>query len=187
VALLLFTKQGFAATSIDQIAEECHSSKHTLYRRYKTKTELLAAVVDMARERVFRIVLEPRQADVRAILALRRACDQILERITEAEYVDFYRVCLAEGRNFPEIANKVVAGPNPVIEGVEHLVLKAQEQGDLRAGDACFMGRQLLYLVATIPTFRLMLQSKEFDTAEKRRAYIEKTWDLFMQGVQPRA
>ncbi len=185
-ALALFTRQGYGATSIDQVAAECQSSKHTLYRRYKSKAELFAAVMDMARGRVFKIVLEPRQADRNAITALKRGCGQILDRISEEEYIDFYRVCLAEGRNFPEIASKVITGPNPVIEGVEYLVVKAQEQGALKQGDSQHIAHQLLDLVATVPTLRLLLQSEAFSTQAKRRQYLDKTWELFIEGARSR-
>src|SRR5262245_33921222 len=44
-AMKLFSEQGFAATTMDQIAKEAGASTKTIYARYSNKTEILKEVV----------------------------------------------------------------------------------------------------------------------------------------------
>ena len=45
-ALELFAKQGFEATSVQQITEHCGISKGAFYLSFKSKDELILALID---------------------------------------------------------------------------------------------------------------------------------------------
>jgi AcrR family transcriptional regulator len=45
-ARIIFSHKGYAGTSIEELAAKLKASKHTIYRRFPTKLDLLEAVVD---------------------------------------------------------------------------------------------------------------------------------------------
>lgn len=52
-ALELFAKQGFEATSVQQITDKCGISKGAFYLSFKSKDELIIALVDQFMEQIF--------------------------------------------------------------------------------------------------------------------------------------
>ncbi|MEH7386052.1 helix-turn-helix domain-containing protein [Bacillus sp. JJ1521] len=52
-ALELFAKQGFEATSVQQITDQCGISKGAFYLSFKSKDELIIALIDQFMEQVF--------------------------------------------------------------------------------------------------------------------------------------
>nr|WP_309101359.1 helix-turn-helix domain-containing protein [Fredinandcohnia onubensis] len=52
-ALELFAKQGFEATSVQQITEQCGISKGAFYLSFKSKDELIIALIDQFMEQIF--------------------------------------------------------------------------------------------------------------------------------------
>ncbi|MEK5440343.1 TetR/AcrR family transcriptional regulator [Fredinandcohnia sp. FSL W7-1320] len=52
-ALELFAKQGFEATSVQQITDQCGISKGAFYLSFKSKDELIIALIDQFMEQIF--------------------------------------------------------------------------------------------------------------------------------------
>lgn len=105
-ALLRFTAQGFAKTTMEQIAKEAGASTKTLYSRYANKEELLHAVVSRVIEHSLAahaatISADPRQADPSDFLnSLGR---QIAIGIS-GEAVGLIQLAFSEARHQPQLA-----------------------------------------------------------------------------------
>ncbi|MER8073437.1 TetR family transcriptional regulator [Streptomyces sp. NPDC094034] len=74
----LFAEQGFAATTIDQIAEAAGMSRRTFFRYFSNKDELLQAKLLQSVERLAD-ALKARPADEAAWVAVRRALDVVVD------------------------------------------------------------------------------------------------------------
>ncbi len=104
-ALLLFVEKGFAATRIEEVAQQAGVSKGTLYLYYPSKEELFKAVV---RQNLSSLIEEGQQvaetftgssADLLSFLM-----NAWWERVGNTEVAGIHKVVLAEVRNFPELA-----------------------------------------------------------------------------------
>ncbi|MBN2401472.1 MAG: TetR family transcriptional regulator [Spirochaetes bacterium] len=103
----LFSKNGYAETSMDDIAAAVKLSKGGLYHYFKSKTELLYYIVDNFMD----VVLEDLQEELNRI-------DDKLERVKRLIYrhVERYPRCIAEARTLfhdahnlpPKAFNKIV-------------------------------------------------------------------------------
>ncbi len=94
----LFSTQGFAATSMEQVASACGAGKDTIYRRYPSKAALFTALMDQLRASVvaeIEAALEPESVPLdrlksyaRRLLAINLRPDMLaLNRVALAEAV----------------------------------------------------------------------------------------------------
>ena len=87
-ATRLFKEQGYAATSIEQIASLSGSGKQTIYRRFVTKELLFQAVLDARIQRVRERVCRGAVHDD-PLQALRNTTHEMFEHMLHAESVAF--------------------------------------------------------------------------------------------------
>jgi AcrR family transcriptional regulator len=136
-ALDLFAEKGFAAARLDEIARRAGVSKGTLYLYFTDKEEMFRAVV--------RNAIAPECGAMTASLA---ALDMPFEQIIRMFFTGFAanigklpigpvaKMVIGESRNFPELArvwHDEVA--SKAIGAMAGLVARAQERGEVRAGD----------------------------------------------------
>src|SRR5262249_24082656 len=99
-----FLENGYHAARMDSIARRAGMSKKTLYRHFETKEALFAAVIGaraaafMAQTDLPTISASPREA----LIAL---LGQVARLVLTPRSVALYRVVIAEGQRYPELAN----------------------------------------------------------------------------------
>lgn len=121
-ARAIFTCKGFAGTSIDEVAATLRASKHTIYRRFPTKLELLGAVVDRD-VGAFVESLRGASAGVGEPLpALRSAARGYFAFGLDADYAALYGAILIEAATNPPLRAKLDAWAGaalaPLREGI---------------------------------------------------------------------
>jgi AcrR family transcriptional regulator len=104
-ALLLFDEKGFAATRIDEVAQQAGVSKGTLYLYYPSKEDLFKAVV---RQNLSSLIEEGEQLaagfEGSSGELLRCLMQTWWERVGNTPVAGIHKIVLAEVRNFPELA-----------------------------------------------------------------------------------
>ena len=183
----LFASQGFAATSMEQVAAACGAGKDTIYRRFPSKLALFEAVVERARElTIQRLDQEIAASTAEEPLAgLKRVARWFLAANLDPQLVAFKRIFLSEAL-IPDLAGEANYSDDPMMQRLTALVLIAQAAGTLRDGDAGFIAEQLLNAVALGPTVHAMLGRTGYLSTQAQDAYFEKAWELFLQGTIPR-
>jgi AcrR family transcriptional regulator len=181
----LFAAQGFAATSMEQVASACNAGKDTLYRRYPSKLELFAAVVEHTRTRV----LERLQGDIDAVAdkgdslsRVKHVARWFLTVNLDSDLLAFRRIALSEGTVFGQNAQNQPAD-DPIMTRLVDVVAAAQQDGVLRDGDTTFLAWHLLHCIVFGPSNDAMLGHTSYETVEAQDAYFEKAWDLFLHGA----
>lgn len=113
-AASLFGRQGFAATSMDDIATACGITKPMLYAYFGSKEGLYEAMVAQAGQRLVALILEGQDdTDVRA--RLRHAINAFLNFVDQ--YRDSWRMVFSGGRQG--------AGVDREIAGYRQLIIDA--------------------------------------------------------------
>ena len=104
-ALTLFVEKGFAATRIDEVAQQAGVSKGTLYLYYPSKEDLFKAVV---RQNLSSLIAEGQQMaatfEGSSADLLRCLMQTWWQRVGGTSVAGIHKVVLAEVRNFPELA-----------------------------------------------------------------------------------
>ncbi|TGK42461.1 TetR/AcrR family transcriptional regulator [Leptospira andrefontaineae] len=182
-ALTLFTTQGFTATSIEQVALACGSGKHTIYRRFESKSDLFSAVMEFQKQKFFDLLVSIECKRENPLETLKESCRRLLELIVSAEIVDFYRMTISEAEHIPKIASNLQCEESPSFLRILDLVIFAQKSKDLNSIDPKFLTAQLLQIMTGYPLNEVLLGSKEFSSHSKRSKYFEKAWILFINGA----
>ena len=93
-ALELFVEHGHAGTSIEQVARRAGVGKLTVYRRWQSKDELIAAALAAAREEI--VSPDPDELTDRSYAEVSRAIDDALPGIARTLTAPGYRGLLAQ-------------------------------------------------------------------------------------------
>jgi AcrR family transcriptional regulator len=133
-AASVFARQGYAPTTVDQVAAEARVSKLMVYRHFNSKRELYVAILDQVRDRLSAIThpsgaVDPADAEA----AIRRATTALAEVFAVArEMPDAFRLMHRYAAHEPEFAEYVeqitdrerrrveallASVPNPVLRG----------------------------------------------------------------------
>ncbi len=154
-ARTLFLRQGYAGTTMEDIAALAGLTKRTLYNNYPDKTALFVHIAADAIAFAERFARELHEEFTVGITAanLRTALNDLGKRlalgIARPEVFALRRLLIGEARAFPKLAREYFdRAPGSVIDalasGFEHL----GERGLLRLSDARCAAAQFAYLVA---------------------------------------
>lgn len=147
VAREVFLREGYAGTSMSQIAANLGGSKATLYSYFPSKKDLFIAVVDAECVKVLDLlyIVSETVTDIRT--ALQCFCRRSMTHILSDDVIAFYRMVIAESARFPEVGQ--VAYEFGFKRGVERMaafIEKAIEVGLLRKVNARTAAEYLLDL-----------------------------------------
>src|ERR1700761_5595936 len=123
VALELFAEQGFAATSTRELSERLGFTKAALYYYFKTKDDLLAALIQPALEQLTALIT---QTPVRASATARR---EVLAAYIElnTSHVNLLRVLTQD----PSVARRPASATHAALEERMLQLLAGHEAPDL--------------------------------------------------------
>ena len=100
----VFLEKGFAASSVDEIAERARASKVTFYHHFGNKEKLFEAIVMRLNATMFQGFSDALEADLPMEQALRRFMKQMAEMLYTDQAVKLVRVLHAEAARFPVLA-----------------------------------------------------------------------------------
>lgn len=182
----LFGEQGYAATSVEQIAAVAQVGKQTIYRRYASKESLFKTVISEL-GKSFLIAAAPSDEVVSCdpLQALRTTMRMLLDLVLRPETLSLSRTFIAEGWRFPDLVDHAGAY---IFEPIEELtcelltaVSKAgllKEKHDLEKTGRLFSGLCLGW-----PHQQMLFGREVLRTAKERDDYLEMACATFMDGI----
>ncbi|MCI9880974.1 TetR/AcrR family transcriptional regulator [Methylobacterium goesingense] len=185
VASNLFATQGFAATSMEQVAAACGAGKDTVYRRYPTKSALFSALMARLHATLIPELDQAVSTDGTAMEKLRSYARVILDINLRPEFLALNRVALGEAMAFGAI-KPIPTREDPVMERFAILVKNAQAAGHLVGDEAFFLADQLLYATSIKPLIAAMLGDDRYREMCAREEYFTAAWTFFLAGAAPR-
>lgn len=175
----LFLRDGYAGTSMDEVAALARVSKQTIYKQFADKAQLFTDIVtaDIAEaEDRTRAMLDalPDSDDFEAALrhfAREHAADVLLPRL-----IQLRRMIIGEATRFPELARTWWEnGPKRGHATLAERFQRAAERGHLRLADPLLAAQHFNWLVLSIPLNTVMFLGDQatFTTAELNRVADE--------------
>ncbi|NUR25536.1 MAG: TetR/AcrR family transcriptional regulator [Catenulispora sp.] len=163
-ATTLFLRDGYAATSMDQVAAAAAVSKQTVYKQFADKQSLFRAIVTGTVEEVSDPVAHQvadlsRSTDPEADLhALARA---LLDQVIQPQVTQLRRLVIAEAGRFPELGRLFYErGPGRTVEALATAFGALADRGVLHlddARDAHAAAEHFNWLVISTPMNQVML------------------------------
>jgi AcrR family transcriptional regulator len=149
IARAAFLQDGYAGTSMSQIAAKVGGSKATLYNYFPSKKDLFVAVADDETAQIFTPLFDVSEmrGDIRTVLE--KFVRRFLVLLLSDDLIAFYRMIVAESARFPEIGLTVDEfGLKRGLEGITGYFAEAMERGELRRANVQAAAEQFLDLCA---------------------------------------
>jgi len=183
-ALVLFVKQGFAATKAEDVAKHAGVSKGTLFLYFSSKEELFKAVV---RENIvgqfseFNTAIDHFTGTTEALL--RTFMTAWWERVGATQSSGICKLMVSEGGQFPELADfyrsEVI---DPACQVIGRVLARGVLRGELKAIDA----PHSVYTVLA-PIVFLMLWNSASSLSGMRpldgKAFLNAQIDVLLHGM----
>ena len=183
VARALFFRQGFAATSMEQVAAVAGISKRTLYARFRDKAALFHGVVDRQVSGWRGSFEAGAKAPDTLPDALLEAAHGILHVALEPEALALHRIVVAEAERFPELARTLASTSAAGMEWVAALLARFPAGARLSPERRMFAAEQFLLLVVSGPRRRALGLGRPFDPAGLA-TWAERSVALFLNGIE---
>lgn len=188
VASQLFRTSGYAAASMEQVANLAEVSKHTLYRRFPSKDELFLRVYNTEIERIIRPVTGQVAAlSAQPMEALRLITRHTVIALLDPVHVGLCRVVYGESVRFPALGKLVrEESRKKFAVPLEDYVLRAQQNGDILEGDPKLISQQLLLGSFGYPFLGALLGEETYYSLESRADYFDRMWSIYSVQLSPR-
>lgn len=180
-ALRLFGRQGFAATTTKQIAQETGVAEGLLFHYFPTKMDLFAAIAAQRQPKDTLMMVLPKVGDHSAIELLDLMAKQFLKGVRHD--ADFVSMIIGEAQTNPEMGRllQLVLQRN-----VEHLAAVLQtrvDQGELRA-DLPVLASARMFFSSLIVFFLTHRHAGDAEWQANAEPYVTDILDLWFKGAR---
>ena len=160
-ATTLFLREGYLATSMDQIAAGASVSKQTVYKQFTDKRSLFREIVTGTVAEVIDPVAE-QVAGLRDCTDLdadlRHLARALLAQVIQPRVMQLRRLVIGEAGRFPELGRLFYErGPGRTIDILAATFESLAARGTLRLHDPRLAAEHFNWLVMSIPVNRVML------------------------------
>ncbi len=183
-AFAVFAREGFGGATIEQIAQESHTTRRSVLSRFPDKEALLLAVVEMRMRRVERVLQAPEVlAVVKPLEALKEACRLMLEVAVDENGLEFYRLCLAHVGKFPQISAMTMQWNDRWAGELTSIIQRAQRSGAFPNRDPEMLATGLIGAFISNPVNRAALGDPQFHDPAALRRYFDGMWSFIRDLV----
>ena len=181
-ATVLFTEQGYAATSMDLIAKHAEVSKQTVYSHFGSKDELFAAAIEQKCDSYHMIDFDLDNLDdpKQALITL---AQRFLTMLTSKEACAVHKICAYEAISHPTLSELFYqAGPEKITCEVAELMSLLNERNILHIENAHFAALQFLNMMKGEAWMRVEFNTKKQVSQVEIKEYLQSSVDVFMRG-----
>lgn len=178
-----FIAHGYQGSSMEAIAEAAPVSKPTLYKHFKSKQELFAAVIESECQTLLGAFTSVQAELNDPVAGLTAIANAFVDLVYTNEAIQLYRLIIAEQRHFPELGELIYrSGPIPVLRHMSSYLAELHAGGVLHIADVETSSRLFLDMLKGDQHFRCLLglQSGLGDAARQR--LVDATVSLFLKG-----
>jgi AcrR family transcriptional regulator len=177
-----FTKNGYAATSMLEIATRARVSKRDLYALVGNKQELLAACVSSRASRLQPPVDLPVPQDREGLAeVLTSFGSQLVREVTDPAVVAVFRLAIAEAVGAPEVARALDSGGRATARGGLHQIMSRARSSGLLDGRPNELAEQFAALLWGDLMIELLLGVAERPSSREIAARARRATTAFLE------
>lgn len=180
----LFAFNGFAGTSMEQVASRCGAGKDTVYRRFPSKVALFEAVVGSAHKRSIERVEQLPEIEGDALEQLRGLMFELLLINMEPDLIALKRITFSEAVVFGKSA-PIPPQPDPLMQRLINAIALTQKAGMIAASDPARLANHLIHCLVALPTSVAMMGGDEFQPQKAIQDHFDETWNWLINGLKP--
>lgn len=181
----LFTSNGYAKTSLEQLAAAADVSRQTIYSHFADKADVLREAVKYRCEQRL-LSVEHVDYSIAPQQFLREFAHRFIALLSDEGALKMYRLCVHEGVRYPELGEAFFeAGPGMVGQVLSTYLEVANDRGELCVQQPEIAAMQFLFAVRGYPVDRLLLNAPEQAYAFDDQDYIEYCCQSFLKAHAP--
>ena len=185
----VFLESGYAGASVDRIVQLAGGSKGTVYRHFGCKADLFAEIIAALVARMTAPIGPQRPGSAHTVVDLAATLasfgEAYLEVLVQPRSLALYRMVMAEGTNFPDLARVFYErGPGQVAAQLGDYLRALHGRGAMTALDPEVAAREFLSLVRSDLHLKALL-GVEIPTKALRALTVERAVELFLARYQP--
>ncbi len=178
-AIELIAAEGVTSLSIAGIAERVGIVPSAFYRHYKSKDEVLDAILDQLRIKLLGNVAAVRRESKKATKRLKRLMQRHVNLLAENHVIPQIVFSDSLYAGHPERKNKVKGIVSDYLGEVQKMVAEGQKDGTLLAGISPETV-SVMFLGMVLPTAVIRnVSGGRFDV----NRYVERAWPVFERGI----
>ena len=182
-AAAAFARDGYEGASMSDIAATAGVSKGTVYNYFAGKKELFSAFMHRECTNPVLLVLDGLDRGAPAAETLRLIGRRIVDMLVSDSGVLIYRMVVAEGRKFPELAQVFYdAGPRRGMARMAALIEEMHHAGQLRVSDPAFAAEQLFALLIAGPIMKRRIGLLDVASEAQIDRVVQEAVKLFLRG-----
>ena len=181
IARAAFLQDGYAATSMSQIAAQVGGSKATLYNYFPSKKDLFIAVADLESTKTLNHLFDVSEMSGEIGKALTKLCRRFLTVVLSEDMIASYRLIVAESVRFPEIGRATYElGVKRGLERLAAFFQQAMDEGALRRANALAAAELFLDLTAGYLHKQRLWNAVDEISAQAIGAEVERIVAIFL-------
>lgn len=184
----VFLREGYAAASMESIAQEADVSKQTVYNHFGSKEDLFRAIVQARCEYLSSALGDEfldRGDDPERVLSA--FGDIVLDVMLSRESMRMHRLLEGEGRRYPRLAEIFYRqGPDRVSNRLAKYLAEQTAKGRLAVDNPRIAAEQFVTMLSGHLRLRHLIGLADPPTSDKRRQYVANAVHLFLNGARPR-
>ncbi len=185
----VFMELGYAGASVDRIVQRAGGSKATVYRHFGCKADLFAEIITALVARMTAPIEHQRPAAVGTAAELAATLTRFgrtyLDVLVQPQSLALYRMVMAEGANFPDLARVFYArGPGQVATQLADYLGALRGWELIAAPEPELAAREFLSLVRSDLHLKALL-GVEVPTAKQCELTVKRAVMLFLVQYQP--
>ena len=180
----LFFEEGYGRASMDGVLAKVGGSKRTLYKHFRSKDELFAAIVTNVSDRVLAALHPPLDgSEIRETLVTMG--ERYLTVLLSPEGLALYRAMVSEAPHFPELAQTFFTnGPGRASRNLADFFREQKTKGILKLDDPQLAAEQFLGMVRGDVHLGAVLLTRK-PTKPLIRKAVGQVVDIFLRGAAP--
>lgn len=182
-AFVEFSRNGYATTTLDRIAERAGVTKGTIYVYFDSKEHLFISMVREFTKAAFDAVddMYERFDDSTADL-LRAQFSFIYERIVEdSRRREVVRMLIAEAARFPELADRYYQEIlKPCLDQIKAAIQRGVDRGEIRKSAIIDSPQVVIAPIALVDLWMMMFDDRQ---PLDLKAYFDAHLDLILNGL----
>lgn len=175
-----FRESGFAATSMDRIAERAEVSKRTVYNHFASKDALFEAILEVLWSRASRATELEYDSEISLEEQLGTLARRKLEVLADPNYLGLARALVAEAIRSPGFLVEKWQQLASEEEAFPRWIEAAVDDGRLVATDPALAAEQFMALVKGFAFWPQVVGVAPAPTADERRVLIDSVVELFL-------
>ncbi|WEX75732.1 TetR/AcrR family transcriptional regulator [Sinorhizobium numidicum] len=177
-----FARKGVANTSVEEIAAVLGISKHTLYRRYRSKPALLEAVVERDLLRFRKALSEAAAQSADPLEALHDTARRYFLFGADRDYSAFYLSVIAEAVISASLRERLAEWSGIALQPLKEAILSAQAANAIVPGDAAEICGILVDLLEGANN-RVRLGTSDSPEKIEFLELFERRWTVFLAAM----